>query len=76
MRGGGPARARGGCRREAPRRAFAYHARRMIRISWPLAIVAAGAIAVVARRPRLLFYVLAAFAVWFAVETLRNRRRR
>lgn len=48
----------------------------MIRISWPLAIVAVGAIVIVARRPRLLFYVVAVFAVWFAVETLRNRRRR
>lgn len=48
----------------------------MLRISWPLAFVAAAAIVVVARRPRLLFYVLVAFAVWFAVEVLRNRRRR
>jgi hypothetical protein len=47
----------------------------MLRISWPLAVVVAGAIAIVARRPRLLFYVVAVFAVWYAVETLRNRRR-
>ncbi len=47
----------------------------MLRISWPLAIVLAGAIAIVARRPRLLVYVVVIFAVWFAVETLRNRRR-
>lgn len=46
----------------------------MLRISWPLAIVAAGSIAIVARRPRLLFYVLAVFAVWFAVESVKNRR--
>ncbi len=46
----------------------------MLRISWPLAFVAAAAIVVVARRPKLLFYVLIAFAVWFAVELLRKRR--
>ncbi len=48
---------------------------RMLRISWPLAFVAAAAIAVVARKPRLLVYVVVVFAVWFAIETLRNRRR-
>lgn len=48
----------------------------MLRISWPLAFVVAAAIAIVARRPRLLFYVVAAFAVWFVVEMVRNRRRR
>ncbi|HEY6101328.1 MAG TPA: hypothetical protein VIW03_17960 [Anaeromyxobacter sp.] len=48
----------------------------MLRISWPLAIVAAGAIAIVARRPKMLFYVLAAFAIWFAIEVVRTRRRR
>jgi hypothetical protein len=47
----------------------------MLRISWPLAIVLAGAIAIVARKPRLLSYVLLAFAIWFAVELVRNRRR-
>lgn len=48
----------------------------MLRISWPLAIVAAGAIAIVARRPRLLVWVVAAFAVWFVVEIARGRRPR
>jgi hypothetical protein len=48
----------------------------MLRISWPLAILLAAAIAVVARRPRLLSWVLIAFAVWFVVETVRARRRR
>jgi hypothetical protein len=47
----------------------------MLRISWPLAIVLAGAIAIVARRPRLLSYVLVVLAIWFAVELVRNRRR-
>lgn len=48
----------------------------MLRISWPLAIVLAGAIAIVARKPRALGYVLVAFAIWFAVELMRNRNRR
>lgn len=48
----------------------------MLRISWPLAIVVAGAIAIVARRPRLLGYVLVVLAVWFTVELIRNRTRR
>ena len=48
----------------------------MLRISWPLAILLAAAIAVVARRPSLLSWVLIAFAVWFVVETVRARRRR
>jgi tellurite resistance protein TehA-like permease len=47
----------------------------MLRISWPLAIVAAGAIAIVARRPKLLSWVLIAFGIWFAIEVVRNRRR-
>ena len=63
------------CAGEAGRRAFAYHVRRMLRISWPLAFVAAAAIAVVARRPRLLVYVVVVFAIWFAVQMVRNRRR-
>lgn len=48
----------------------------MLRISWPLAILAAAAIVLVARRPKLLTWVLVAFAVWFVVEVLRNRRGR
>lgn len=48
----------------------------MLRISWPLAIVLAGAIFIVARRPRLLGYVAVVFVVWLAVELVRNRARR
>ncbi len=48
---------------------------RMLRISWPLAILLAGAIAIVARRPRMLTWVLLAFAIWFVVEIVRGRRR-
>jgi hypothetical protein len=57
-------------------RALAYHPRRMLRISWPLAILIAGAIAIVARRPRLLGYVVVAFVVWLTVQLVRNRTRR
>jgi hypothetical protein len=45
----------------------------MLRISWPLAILLAGVIAVVARRPRLLIPVVAAFAIWLVVESVRGR---
>ncbi len=48
----------------------------MLRISWPLAILLAALIAIVARRPRLLEWVLLVFAVWFVVQALRDRRRR
>jgi hypothetical protein len=48
----------------------------MLRISWPLAIFVGVVLVVVARRPRLLVYVLVAFAVWFVFETIRSRRRR
>jgi hypothetical protein len=48
----------------------------MLRISWPLAFVLAAAIAVVARRPRMLPWVLAVLVVWFLVETARGRGRR
>ncbi len=47
----------------------------MLRISWPLAFVLAAAIAIVARRPRLLGYVVLVFGVWFLIEQARNRRR-
>jgi hypothetical protein len=47
----------------------------MLRISWPLAILLAALVAVVARRPRLFPYVLAALAIWFLVQTARRRRR-
>jgi len=48
----------------------------MLRISWPLALLIAATIAIVARRPRLLPWVLAVYAVWFLVETSRRRGRR
>ncbi len=47
---------------------------RMLRISWPLALVLAACIAVVARRPRLIGYVALVFAIWWVVQTARNRR--
>jgi hypothetical protein len=47
----------------------------MLRISWPLAIFVVAVVVIVARRPRLLVWALAAFAIWFVVETLRARRR-
>lgn len=49
---------------------------RMLRISWPLALLLAAAIAIVARRPRMLVWIALTFAVWFVVETLRGRGRR
>jgi hypothetical protein len=48
----------------------------MLRISWPLALLVGAVIAVVARRPRLLSYVLIVFAVWLAIQTARAARRR
>jgi len=53
---------------------FRLGCRRMLRISWPLAILAAAVIAVVAHRPRLLVPVLVVFAVWYAFERTRRRR--
>ncbi len=50
--------------------------RPMLRISWPLAFVLAGVIAIVARKPQLLRYVVVVFAVWLLVELVRNRTRR
>jgi hypothetical protein len=48
----------------------------MLRISWPLALLVGATIFVVARRPRMLPWVLVAFAVWFLVETARRKGRR
>ena len=48
----------------------------MLRISWPLALLLVAAIAIVARKPRMLVPLLVVFAVWFLVETARGRRRR
>lgn len=48
----------------------------MLRISWPLALLLAASIFLVARMPRLLVPLLLVFAVWFLVETARGRGRR
>ena len=45
----------------------------MLRISWPLAIVLAFTIAMIARKPRLLPWMLLAYGVWFLVETARRQ---
>ena len=45
-------------------------------MSWPLALLLAAAIAIVARRPRLLVPLLVVFGVWFLVERVRGGRRR
>jgi hypothetical protein len=47
----------------------------VLRISWPLALLLAVAVALVARRPRLLLPLLVVFAVWFAIQALRGKRR-
>jgi hypothetical protein len=47
----------------------------VLRVSWPLALLLAAAIALVARRPRLLLPIIAVFAVWFLVQRLRDDRR-
>ena len=46
----------------------------MLRISWPLALLLAALIAIVARRPRLLLPILVVLAVWLVVQALRGRR--
>jgi hypothetical protein len=48
----------------------------MLRISWPLALLAAAVIVVVARRPRLLVPILVVFAVWYVVQRVQRRRAR
>lgn len=47
----------------------------MVRISWPLAVLLAVVIALVARRPRLLLPMLVVLGVWYLVQALRGRRR-
>ncbi|WP_242396045.1 hypothetical protein [Anaeromyxobacter oryzisoli] len=47
----------------------------MLRISWPLALLLAVVIALVARRPRLVLPLLVIFAIWFVVERVRTDRR-
>lgn len=47
----------------------------MLRISWPLALLLAAVVAVVARRPRLVLPILVVFGIWFLVQAARGRRR-
>jgi hypothetical protein len=48
----------------------------MLRISWPLALLVAAVIAIVARKPRLFVPVAVVFLVWFLVESASSRRGR
>ncbi len=48
----------------------------MLRISWPLAFLIASVIAIVARKPRMLPWILIVFVVWFLVETARGKEKR
>jgi F0F1-type ATP synthase membrane subunit c/vacuolar-type H+-ATPase subunit K len=48
----------------------------MVRISWPLAILVAAVIAIVARRPQLLVPMLVVFAIWYVVQATSSRGRR
>jgi hypothetical protein len=45
----------------------------MLRISWPLALLLALCVAIIARRPRLLVPLLVVFGVWFLVQSARRR---
>jgi len=47
----------------------------MLRISWPLALVVAVAIALIARRPRMLGPILVALAVLAVWQAARRPRR-
>jgi hypothetical protein len=46
----------------------------MLRISWPLAILVAAVIAIVAKKPRLLEPILVVFVVWYLWQRVRSRR--
>ncbi len=48
---------------------------RMLRISWPLAILLVGVVAIMARRPRLIPAILIVFAVWALWQRTLARRR-
>ncbi len=48
----------------------------VLRISWPLALLLAAVIALVARRPQLFLPMLVVFGIWFMVERARTSRRR
>ena len=46
----------------------------MLRISWPLAILLAAIIVVIARRPNMLVPVLVVFAIWLVWEQRKRKR--
>jgi hypothetical protein len=46
----------------------------MVRLSWPLALLLAVVIVLVARNPRLLPPLLVVFGIWLLVQTVRRRR--
>ena len=46
----------------------------MLRISFPLALLVASVIAIVARRPRLLGPILVVFVVWYLVQRAKAGR--
>jgi hypothetical protein len=46
----------------------------MVRISWPLALLVAAVIAIVARKPRLIMPVLVVFVIWYVVQSASRRR--
>jgi hypothetical protein len=48
----------------------------MLRVSWPLALLLAAVIAIVARKPRLFVPVAIVFLIWFLVESAAGRRGR
>lgn len=48
----------------------------MLRISWPLALLLAAVIFIVARRPRLLEPVIVVFVIWIVWQQIQLRRRR
>lgn len=48
----------------------------MLRVSWPLALLLAAVIAIVARKPRLFVPVAIVFVVWFLVQSASARRAR
>jgi hypothetical protein len=47
----------------------------MVRISWPLALLLAALVAILARKPRLVVPVLLVLGIWFLVQTARGKRR-
>jgi hypothetical protein len=64
--------ARGRGRPEAVSPFLRYHPA-MLRISWPLALLLAFCVAIIARRPQLLVPLLVVFGVWFLVQSARRR---